>query len=168
MKYFVKSQGVSKATSKGVWTHCELKQVMRLLRQPDETHPNQKLLMPCAELGVFRCFSAISGWINHTWISFSYRSQNLQKETSFFLLYYFFFNLKNKILKIKTYAEVQKYQTKELNHHLSFKTTFFFAGYELRYEEILVRYFWPSTDQLRENSFCTFWPFLKILIYILK
>ena len=121
----MKSQEVSKATSKGVWTHCELKQVMRLLRQPDETHPNQKLLMPCAELGVFRCFSAISGWINHTWISFSYRSQNLQKETSFFLLYYFFFNLKNKILKIKTYAEVQKYQTKELNHHLSFKTTFF-------------------------------------------
>ena len=36
------------------------------------------------------------------------------------------------------YAEVQKYQTKELNHHLSFKTTFFFAGDELRYEEILV------------------------------
>jgi len=34
---------------------------MRLLRQPDETHPNQKLLMPSAELGVFRCFSAISG-----------------------------------------------------------------------------------------------------------
>ena len=68
------------------------------------------------------------------------------------MLYYFFFNLKNKILKIKTYAEVQKYQTKELNHHLSFKTNFFFAGDELRYEEILVWYFWPSAGLLLENS----------------
>ena len=68
------------------------------------------------------------------------------------MLYYFFFNLKIKILKIKTHAEVQKYPTKELNHHLSFKTTFFFAGDELRYEEILVWYFWPSAGLLRENS----------------